>query len=237
MTSILRRIVDLIRGSLNSLIDRAEDPEKMLEQMMRDMQSSYDRSKVEVARVLAEKHRIQAQMNKTQKEAEDWERKAILALKAGDEGLARKALERKRSAAEVTSGFHQQYLDQVAAAEKLKEALHGLENKIAEARVKRSFLSARHQRALAQRRIHKALSDSGSSTAFDNLARLESKIESLEAETSAAAELTGGTLEDKFRQLGAGADVEDDLLMLKTRMGAAGSLPAKQREALPPAPE
>jgi phage shock protein A len=219
MTGVLRRFFDLIRGSLNSLIDRAEDPEKMLEQIMRDLQTSYDRSKVEVARVLAEKHRLQNHLQKTQKDAEDWERKAILALKAGDEALARKALERKRASAEIAAGFRAQLQDQSNAAERLKDALHTLENKLDEARVKRSLLSARHQRALAQQKIHKALEASGSTTAFDNLARLEARIEDLEADTTAAAELTEGTLEEKFRQLGS-SDVEDDLALLKARLAA-----------------
>jgi phage shock protein A len=234
MTSVLRRIVDLIRTSLNALIDRAEDPEKMLSQMMRDLQSSYDRSRTEVARVLAEKHRLQAQMQQAQAEMADWERRAVLALRSGDETLARKALERKRSQAEIAQGFRTQLEEQAAVAEKLKEALRGLENKLAEARVKRSLLSARHKRALAQRRIHKALEASGSPTAFENLARIESRIEQMEVESLAVAELSAGNLEERFRELAAG-DVEEDLLRLKARLGDPRALPSPSAGALPPA--
>src|SRR5688572_27155666 len=126
MTNFVRRIVDLIRASLNSLIDRAEDPERMLEQMMRDMQQSYDRSKVEVARVLAEKHRLQGQSKNAEKEMQEWEQRAVLALKAGDENLARKALERKRAASELAAGYKAQFQEQTLAAEKLKEGLTAL---------------------------------------------------------------------------------------------------------------
>jgi phage shock protein A len=234
MTSVLRRIVDLIRTSLNALIDRAEDPEKMLSQMMRDLQSSYDRSRTEVARVLAEKHRLQAQMQQAQAEMADWERRAVLALRSGDETLARKALERKRSQAEIAQGFRTPLEEQAAVAEKLKEALRGLENKLAEARVKRSLLSARHKRALAQRRIHKALEASGSPTAFENLARIESRIEQMEVESLAVAELSAGNLEERFRELAAG-DVEEDLLRLKARLGDPRALPSPSAGALPPA--
>jgi phage shock protein A len=234
MTSVLRRIVDLIRTSLNALIDRAEDPEKMLDQMMRDLQGSYDRSRTEVARVLAEKHRLQAQTQQAEADASEWERRAVLALKSGDESLARKALERKRGYAEVAQGFRTQLEEQAAVAEKLKEALRGLENKLAEARVKRSLLSARHKRALAQRRIHQALEAAGSPTAFENLARLESRIEEMEAESLAAAELGAGELEEKFRELDAG-DVEDDLLRLKAKLGEPKALSSPSARALPPA--
>lgn len=224
MSGFLRRIVDLVRTSLNSLIERAEDPEKMLDQMMRDMQSSYDRSRIEVARVLAEKHRLGAQLQKASHEMQDWERKAILALKSGNEPLARRALERKRASVELAAGYQAQLEEQASVTEKLKEALHALENKMSEARVKRTLLSARHQRALAQKRIHKALEASGSGTAFDNMARLEAKIVELEVDTLAAAELTEGTLEGKFLQL-AESDVEEDLLLLKAKMSDAKALP------------
>src|SRR5688500_9546830 len=116
MTHFLRRVLDLIRGSLNGLIERAEDPEKMLEQRMRDMQSSFDRSRIEVAQVLAQKHRIEVQLQKAEKDMEEWERRAILALKSGDDALARKALERKRSFAEIAQGFRTQLQEQVSAA-------------------------------------------------------------------------------------------------------------------------
>ena len=233
MTSVLRRIVELIRASLNTLIDRAEDPEKMLEQMMRDLQASYDRSRTEVARVLGEKHRLAAQLQSSDLEARDWERKAVLALKAGDEALARKALERKRAVVEVADGYRAQVEEQTAVSEKLKDALRALENKLSEARVKRSLLSARHKRAMAQRKIHIALEAAGSTTAFDNLARLESRIGELEAEGLAAAELSTSPLEARFRELDA-SDVEDDLLRLKARLTDGNAL-APERASLPPA--
>lgn len=234
MTSVLRRIVELIRTSLNSLIDRAEDPEKMLEQMMRDLQASYDRSRTEVARVLGEKHRLAAQLQASDLEARDWERKAVLALKAGDEALARKALERKRSMVEVADGYRAHVEEQTVVAEKLKDALRALENKLAEARVKRSLLSARHKRAMAQRRIHIALEAAGSTTAFDNLARIESRIDELEAEGLAAAELSTSPLEARFRELDS-ADVEDDLLRLKSKLADGSAIAAPERASLPPA--
>ena len=235
MTGVLRRIVDLIRTSLNSLIDRAEDPEKMLDQMMRDLQSSYDRSRTEVAQVLAEKHRLQLRLDQASAEATDWERRAVLALKSGDESLARRALERKRGHAEIAEGFRTQLNEQIDVAERLKDALRGLENKLAEARVKRTLLSARHKRAVAHQRIHKALETAGSTTAFENMARLEGRIEQMEAESLADTDLEAGDLDARFRQLDVG-DVEDDLLRLKAQLEAPKALSAPVPGALPPGP-
>ncbi len=234
MSGFLQRIIDLIRASLNSLIDKAEDPEKMLEQMMRDMQANYRRSKIEVAKVLAEKHRLRAQMERSEKDSTAWERKAVLALKAGDEGLARKALERKRASKELATGLSGQYEEQALAADRLLQALTALENKIAEVRVKRSLLSSRHRRALAQQKIQKALELSCGPTAFDSIARLEAHVEDLEAETTAVSELKEATLEGRFLKLGE-VDVESDLLALKSRLAEPALLASSSSgEAMEP---
>ncbi|HTE54512.1 MAG TPA: PspA/IM30 family protein [Kofleriaceae bacterium] len=222
---IFSRLGTLIKSNLNDLISRAEDPEKMLNQVLLEMQQQLVEAKKAVAVAIADEKRLQKQYNAELDKAKEWERKAMLAVRAGDDGLARQALVRKQEHENISSQFQQQWIAQKAAVDKLKDALRLLANKIEEAKRKKNILIARKKRAEAQRQIANTMQGLGDTSAFDTFDRMAERITLLEAEAEAGAELageiSGDTLESKFLALESGGHgtEEDALSELKAKMG------------------
>ena len=237
---IFSRLGSLLKSNLNDLISRAEDPEKMLNQVLLDMKNSLVESKKQVAVAIADEKRLQKQYETEVEKTKDWERKAMLAVRAGDDTLAKEALARKQEHETVGGQFQTQWLSQKAAVDKLKDALRMLNAKIEEANRKRNILVARKKRAEAQKTIANTMSGLSDTSAFDTFDRMASKIDQLEAEAEAgselAGELTGDSLEQKFQRLESGTSVQADtaLLELKAKMGL-GPAPGQEQAALPPA--
>ena len=222
---IFSRLGTLIKSNINDLISRAEDPEKMLNQVLLEMQQQLVEAKKAVAVAIADEKRLQKQYNSELDKAKEWERKAMLAVRAGDDNLARQALVRKQEHENISAQFQQQWIAQKAAVDKLKDALRLLANKIEEAKRKKNILIARKKRAEAQRQIANTMQGLGDTSAFDTFDRMAEKITMLEAEAEAGAELageiSGDTLESKFLALESGGHgTEDDALAeLKAKMG------------------
>ena len=221
---IFARLGTLIKSNINDLISRAENPEKMLNQVLLDMQQQLVEAKKAVAVAIADEKKLQKQYNVELDKAKEWERKAMVAVRAGDDNLARQALVRKQEHENISQQFQQQWLAQKQAVEKLKDALRLLANKIEEAKRKKNILIARKKRAEAQQQIAATMSSLGDTSAFDTFERMADQINMLEAEAEAGAELagemSGDTLEAKFLQLESGAaNTEDDLNELKAKMG------------------
>ncbi|MBI2566544.1 MAG: PspA/IM30 family protein [Candidatus Schekmanbacteria bacterium] len=214
------RISDVFRANVNDMIDRAEDPEKMLDQALRDMQSSYQKAKTEVAKAIADKKKLELSFRHAAEESLAWEKKAMMAVEAGKDDLAREALARKRSGQQLADNWKSQLDEQSNMVEQLKTQLRMLEGKIEEARRKKNLLQARARRAAAQQKIHATMASVGDTSAFDTFARLEAKVVDIEARAAAVTEVSGDTLDDKFAALEAGPiGVDDDLLALKAKMG------------------
>src|SRR5688572_28470980 len=237
---LFSRLGTLIKSNINDLISRAEDPEKMLNQVLLEMQQQLVDAKKAVAVAIADEKKLQKQYNAELDKAKEWERKAMVAVRAGDDALARQALVRKQEHENISSQFQQQWMQQKAAVDKLKDALRLLANKIEEAKRKKNILIARKKRAEAQQQIANTLQGLGDTSAFDTFERMADQINQLEAEAEAgselAGEMSGDTLEAKFLQLEAagGSTTDDDLAELKAKMGmlaAAGSKDAKQLKA------
>jgi phage shock protein A len=226
---IFSRLGTLIKSNINDLISRAEDPEKMLSQVLLEMQQQLVEAKKAVAVAIADEKRLQKQYNSELDKAKEWERKAMLAVRAGDDQLARQALIRKQEHENISAQYQQQWIAQKGAVDKLKDALRLLANKIEEAKRKKNILVARKKRAEAQRQIANTMQGLGDTSAFDTFDRMAEKINLLEAEAEAGAELageiSGDTLESKFLQLESGGHgTEDDALSeLKAKMGLLGS--------------
>ena len=226
---IFSRLGTLIKSNINDLISRAEDPEKMLSQVLLEMQQQLVEAKKAVAVAIADEKRLQKQYNSELDKSKEWERKAMLAVRAGDDQLARQALVRKQEHENIAAQFQQQWIAQKGAVDKLKDALRLLANKIEEAKRKKNILVARKKRAEAQRQIASTMQGLGDTSAFDTFDRMAEKINLLEAEAEAGAELageiSGDTLESKFLQLESGGHgSEDDALSeLKAKMGLLGS--------------
>jgi len=217
---LFSRLGTLFRSNINELINKAEDPEKMLNQVLVDMKGQLVEAKKQVAIAIADEKRIKKQLEQESAKVKDWERKAMLAIKAGDDGLARAALQRKNDHAEVAKTLEAQWIAQKDSVEKLKEALRGLDQKIEEAKRKRNILVSRKKRAEAQRMINETLASIGSKGSFDTFERMEDRITQLEAESEASAELgelPEASLESQFKALEAG-DVDDELSALKRQM-------------------
>jgi len=224
------RLSRVVRANLNDLVSKAEDPEKILEQAIIDMQEDLVQLRQAVAQVIASQKRTEQQYNKNQAEANSWQQRAELALKKGDEDLARQALQRKKAAADTAAMLKQQLDQQFNQSEQMKKNLIALESKIGEAKTKKEMLKARAKAAQANKQLQETMSNMGTSSALSAFERMEDKVLSLEAASQSAYELTGTNLESQFAQLEAGSDVDDELAMMKAQLTSAsptpGALPA-----------
>jgi phage shock protein A len=224
---IFARLGTLLKSNINDLISKAEDPEKMLNQVLIDMQQQLVEAKKQVAVAIADEKRLQKQAENEAEKSKEWERKAMMAVRAGDDNLAKEALLRKQEHDTISSQYQQQWMAQKAAVDKLKDALRLLNNKIEEAKRKKNLLIARKKRAEAQKTIATTMSGLSDASAFETFDRMAQKIDQLEAEAEAGAEiageLSGDALEAKFQQLEAPGGVRGDelLLELKSKMGLA----------------
>jgi phage shock protein A len=212
------RIKRVVSANLNDLVNKAEDPEKMLEQAILEMQEDLVQLRQGVAQTIAAQKRSEKQYNDAQNEINKWQRNAQLALQKGDENLARQALERKKTYTE-TSGALKASLDtQSTQVETLKRNLIQLESKISEAKTKKEMLKARITTAKAQEQLQGMVSGMNTSSAMAAFERMEEKVLMQEARAQSAGELAGADLETQFARLESGSDVDDELAALKAQM-------------------
>ncbi|MEM9070290.1 MAG: PspA/IM30 family protein [Myxococcota bacterium] len=228
------RLAQLIKSNLNDLISKSEDPEKMLNQVIIDMNQQLVIAKKAVARAIADEKRLQKQYQNEASVAAEWEKKAMMAIRAGDDALAKEALLRKKEHDSLSEQFKDQWDKQKAATDKLKTALRALNHKIEEAKRKKNVLIARKRRAEAMSQIQETMSGLSDTSAFDTFDRMTQKIDQMEAEAEAQGELSeefsGDVLQHKFAKLEATAGADNELEDLKRKMGL---LPPEE-EAAPP---
>jgi phage shock protein A len=228
------RIVSLIKSNANDAVSKLEDPSKMLNQVILEMNQQLVEAKKQVAVAIADEKRLAKQLEAAQLNGKEWEKKAMMAVRAGDDGLAKEALNRKVEHDKLTSEYQKQHTLQKDATDKLKNALRGLQNKIDEARRKKDLLLARQKRAEAQQSIQKTLNGLSDTSAFDTFDRMSQKVDQMEAEAEAQADMqldqSGGGLDDKFAQLEATSGTDDALAALKAKMGLAPAVSAPQLE-------
>ena len=235
---IFDRLTTMIRSNINDLISKAEDPEKMLNQIIVDMRSQLVKAKQQVASAIADEKRLRDQADAEYKQAQDWEKRAMLAVQEGRDDLAKQAL--------LRHGEHTSHGQQLEATweqhrletEKLKNSLRDLNDKIEEAKRKKNLLVARQRRAQAQKRIAETMSSMSEKSAFEAFARMEERIEQSERQLKASVEIeeefTGDRLAQDFKKLeksSASNSVDMQLLALKQKMGVlpAGT-PAEKRQ-------
>jgi phage shock protein A len=224
---IFDRLATMIRSNLNDLISRAENPEKMLNQLVLDMRSQLAKAKQQVATAIADEKKLQAQAEQEKKLAEDWEKRAMLAVQEGRDDLAKQALLRHSEHMQNAAQLDDTWRKHAAETESLKNSLRALNDKIEEAKRKKNILIARARRAEAQRRIHETMSSMSDKSAFETFERMTERIEDTERKALASAELTeeleGDQLQRQFTQLEYKADADTQLLALKQRMGLLGA--------------
>ena len=221
---IFDRFKTVVSSNINDLISKAENPEKMLNQLLLDMNEQMIESKKSVAMAIADEKKLERDTAENKRQSEDWEKKAMLAVRSNRDDLAKEALLRKQE----YEGYYTQLLTQWQAqkdsVDKLKVSLRELQNKIDEAARKKNILIARAKRAEAQDQINKTMSSiSGNKSAFDTFDRMSKKVDELEARTEATKELddatSGATLEKQFAQLeSSGAGTDSMLEELKRKM-------------------
>ena len=215
---LLDRLSRLVRANLNAFVSDAEDPIKILDQSVADMQEDLVKLRQAVAIAIASQKRLENQANQAREQIQNWLSRAELALKKGEDDLAREALSRKKTFQETFESLTTQFQSQNGQVEKLKKSLLLLERKIAEARTKKDMLKARAQAAKAQQKIQSAVGDLGGKSAMAAFERMEDKVEALEASGQAALELAGEDLESKFAELEGGDDIEKELETLRSQL-------------------
>lgn len=223
---MFNRLMMTIRSNLNDMISNAEDPEKVLNQVIIDMQTQLVQAKKQVAIVIAGERRLYQQAADASGHSAGWERKAMLAINAGDDTLARAALARKGEFDDLAKVYNEQWQAQKKSGDTLRFALNGLASKIDEAHRTRHVLIARQRRAQAQHMIAQTLTNMNVGSPLGALQRMEERIVQAEAEAEAAYDLSGQlepSLEAQFLALESGARVNDELSALKQRMGLSAA--------------
>jgi phage shock protein A len=232
------RLSTLLRSNINDLISKAEDPEKMLNQIIVDMRSQLVKAKQQVASAIADEKRLRDQADAEYKQAQDWEKRAMLAVQEGRDDLAKQALLRHGEHSSHGQQLEQTWEQHRLETEKLKNSLRDLNDKIEEAKRKKNLLVARQRRAQAQKRIAETMSSLSEKSAFEAFARMEERIEQSERQLKASVEIeeefTGDRLAQDFKRLEKSASsnsVDMQLLALKQKMGVlpAGT-PAEKRQ-------
>ena len=235
---IFDRFSSLIKSNLNDLISSAENPEKMLNQIIVDMRNQLAKAKQQVAATIADEKRLKDQADSEFKLADDWDKRAMLAVQEGRDDLAKQALLRGQEHLEHGQQLAMTWETHKMEAEKLKQSLRDLNDKIEEAKRKKNLLLARQRRAEAQARISQTMSGLSDNSAFDAFSRMEEKITTNERQLQAAQEIdeefSGDRLAGEFKQLersAGGANADSQLLQLKQRMGMLPSAaPAASRQ-------
>jgi phage shock protein A len=229
------RLSRVVRANLNDMVSKAEDPEKILEQAIIDMQEDLIQLRQAVARAIATQKRTEQQYNKNQSEANNWQNRAQLALSKGDENLAREALLRKKAVAEAAATQKTMLDQQTTQVDSLKKNLIALESKISEAKTKKDMLKSRAAAAKANEQLQGTIGRLGTGSAMAAFERMEDKVLELEARSQAGYELAGNNLEAQFAQLEGGSDVDDELAQMKAQLTGGSvsqqALPASQEKA------
>lgn len=215
---IFDRISRVIRANVNDLIDKAEDPEKVLEQSIREMGDDLVKMRQAVAQAIAAQKRTEQQYQKNLSEANTWQQRAQLALSKGEEGLAREALVRKKTYTDTAATLKAQLDTQVQQIDSLRRNLTVLESKLSEAKTKKDMLKARMSAAKANQQLQSTISSINTSSAMSAFERMEDKVLQMEAVSQSIGELAGMGEDSKWAALEGGSAIDDELEMLKLQM-------------------
>lgn len=220
---LFSRFKRAVKSNINDMISKAENPEKMLNQLIVEMNEQLIESKKTVAASIADEKKLERQIGMNKDQADEWERKAMLAVKSGEDDMAKKALLRKQEYDNTIRQYQIQWQAQVESVEQLKGALRQLQQKIEEAQRKKNLLIARAKRAEAHKRMQQTMSSMVDTSAFELFDRMSEKVEQIEAEVDAMREIdvsaTGDALERQFQALEASDSSADKLLDdLKAKM-------------------
>lgn len=231
---LFERIMRVIRSQINSLVSKAEDPEKILEQAVMDMQTDLIEVRQAVAQAIATQKRTERQYEQTKSTADEWYRRAQLALQKGDEHLAKEALTRRQSYQQTANSLKSQIDSQQEIVGQLKNNMRGLESKIAEAKTKKDLYIARARSAQASEKLSEVLGNLSTSSSMSAFERMEEKVMQLEARSEAIASLGADDLEKQFSALESN-NIDNELAAMKQQMlgnqPPRGTLPGNNKSA------
>ncbi|MBO6116715.1 MAG: PspA/IM30 family protein [Ruminococcus sp.] len=231
---VFARLSDLLKANINDLIDKAEDPEKMVKQIIIDMNKELNKAVQNLGKAKASEKIAEKKYLDCEKVSKDWETKAKMALQKGDQDLAKKALAKKVKADEELASYKQMYESISAQTRTIGEQVEVLKNKLDEAKSRQAMLIARSQMAQTKKQLAAAQSDFDTQSAFSKLDRMEEKVMQQEAEADAFTEIGGGNdqdgLQEQFAQLQNDAQVDAELQRLMSEMGMSEA-PAQETEA------
>lgn len=217
--SIFGRIKDLMSANINAMLDGAEDPEKMADEYLRQLQGQLYDVRTNVAAAMADETKLRRKMMNHQSEVDGWTNKATAALRSGDEALARLALQRKSQEEKLAEQYTQQHQLQAEQVTALQNGLTQLETRIAETQAKRELIIAKKNRAQTQQAIQSTMRKVGQAGALDKLDQLENRVDDQLAQAEAMAQLQSGSLESRFEKLEQQSEVDSELEELKRKMG------------------
>lgn len=215
--ALLERVSTLIRANLNDLVDQAENPEKLIKQVILDMQNQLMQVKTQAAIAMADQHVLEQKHKEMVEKEADWMRRAELAVDKKQDDLARAALERAMSCKQMATGFEQQVVDQKIEVENLRSALRKLEQKLAEAEAKSELLIAQHRRARVISKASDAGMAAGDKSKFTAFDRMKTKVRHAEATSKAKVEMLGDNMDDKLAALEKEDQIEQLLGQLKAK--------------------
>lgn len=226
---LFERIMRVIRSQISSLVSQAEDPEKILEQTVMDMQEDLIQVRQAVAQAISTQKRTERQYDQAKSTADEWYKRAQLALQKGDERLAKEALTRRKSYQQTANSLKVQIDGQLDIVAQLKTNMRGLEGKISEAKTKKDLYIARARSAKASEKLSEMLGNLNTNSAMSAFERMEEKVVELEARSEAIASLGSDDLEKQFSSLESVNDVDDELAAMKQQLlgdkPSRGSLP------------
>jgi len=217
--SIFSRVRDLLSANINAMLDSAEDPEKMADEYLRQLNNELYEAKTSVAAAMADATKLNTKEAQYTAENEQWANKAEAALRANNEELAKAALGRKVQAGKLAQQYKEQSDAQDQQVEELQQALIQLETRIAETRAKKELIVAKKNRAATQEAIQRTVRGLGNINAMDKLDQLEERVDDRLAKADAMSKLESGTLENKFRDLEHDSEVDSELAELKRKLG------------------
>lgn len=215
---VFSRLSDIINSNLNSMLDKAEDPEKIVRLIIQEMEDTLVEVRSRAARAIADKKEVERKKVEFEGRSAEWETKAELAIAKGRDDLAKGAIAAKRKAEEMVALFQKEYDAIDKSLDKANDDLEKLQSKLKEAKAKQRSLEIRRSTATDSVRINRQVYDGRIDEAMDRYARYERKIDELEAEAESYVMGRPKSLEDEFRELEAEDDVNDEFEKLKRRV-------------------